>query len=210
MASTVSPNRMTLLALKRRYTISKRGLKLLKDKLEAMVKAFRDLYTEFDRERRYIEELMETFVELLNQYESETSPAVRDRIRSMQLFQVEYELSTRMVFNIKVPFLDVSLKRMDIPDLYLQTGPAFYKALSVYEELFPHLLKLASLRNALHMMSVEIEKTRRRSNALEYNVVPELERTIKWVQQYLDEMERSQTVRIMKVKSMLEKERGNA
>jgi len=59
-------------------------------------------------------------------------------------------------------------------------------------------------------MSVEIEKTRRRSNALEYNVVPELERTIKWVQQYLDEMERSQTVRIMKVKSMLEKERGNA
>jgi len=60
------------------------------------------------------------------------------------------------------------------------------------------------------MMSVEIEKTRRRSNALEYNVVPELERTIKWVQQYLDEMERSQTVRIMKVKSMLEKERGNA
>jgi V/A-type H+-transporting ATPase subunit D len=59
------------------------------------------------------------------------------------------------------------------------------------------------------MMSVEIEKTRRRSNALEYNVVPELERTIKWVQQYLDEMERSQTVRIMKVKSMLEKERGN-
>jgi len=47
MASTVSPNRMTLLALKRRYTISKRGLKLLKDKLEAMVKAFRDLYTEF-------------------------------------------------------------------------------------------------------------------------------------------------------------------
>jgi len=57
---------------------------------------------------------------------------------------------------------------------------------------------------------VEIEKTRRRSNALEYNVVPELERTIKWVQQYLDEMERSQTVRIMKVKSMLEKERGNA
>jgi len=180
MASTVSPNRMTLLALKRRYTISKRGLKLLKDKLEA-----------FDRERRYIEELMEAFVELLNQYESETSP----------------ELSTRMVFNIKVPFLDVSLKRMDIPDLYLQTGPAFYKALSVYEELLPHLLKLASLRNALHMMSV---KTRRRSNALEYNVVPELERTIKWVQQYLDEMERSQTVRIMKVKSMLEKERGNA
>jgi len=175
-----------------------------------MVKAFRDLYTEFDRERRYIEELMEAFVELLNQYESETSPAVRDRIRSMQLFQVEYELSTRMVFNIKVPFLDVSLKRMDIPDLYLQTGPAFYKALSVYEELLPHLLKLASLRNALHMMSVEIEKTRRRSNALEYNVVPELERTIKWVQQYLDEMERSQTVRIMKVKSMLEKERGNA
>jgi len=153
---------------------------------------------------------MEAFVELLNQYESETSPAVRDRIRSMQLFQVEYELSTRMVFNIKVPFLDVSLKRMDIPDLYLQTGPAFYKALSVYEELLPHLLKLASLRNALHMMSVEIEKTRRRSNALEYNVVPELERTIKWVQQYLDEMERSQTVRIMKVKSMLEKERGNA
>jgi len=158
MASTVSPNRMTLLALKRRYTISKRGLKLLKDKLEAMVKAFRDLYTEFDRERRYIEELMATFVELLNQYESETSPAVRDRIRSMQLFQVEYELSTRMVFNIKVPFLDVSLKRMEIPDLYLQTGPAFYKALSVYEELLPHLLKLASLRNALHMMSVEIEK----------------------------------------------------
>jgi len=103
-------------------------------------------------------------------------PAVRDRIRSMQLFQVEYELSTRMVFNIKVPFLDVSLKRMDIPDLYLQTGPAFYKALSVYEELLPHLLKLASLRNALHMMSVEIEKTRRRSNALEYNVVPELEK----------------------------------
>jgi len=48
-----------------------------------MVKAFRDLYTEFDRERRYIEELMEAFVELLNQYESETSPAVRDRIRSM-------------------------------------------------------------------------------------------------------------------------------
>ncbi|HHY43480.1 MAG TPA: V-type ATP synthase subunit D, partial [Coprothermobacter sp.] len=70
-------------------------------------------------------------------------------------------------------------------------------------------LKLASLRNALHMMSVEIEKTRRRSNALEYNVVPQLERDIKWVQQYLDEMERSQTVRIMKVKSMLEKERGN-
>jgi len=54
MASTVSPNRMTLLALKRRYTISKRGFKLLKDKLEVMVKAFRDLYQEFDRERRYI------------------------------------------------------------------------------------------------------------------------------------------------------------
>jgi len=60
----------------------------------------------------------------------------------MQLFQVEYELSTRMVFNIKVPFLDVSLKRW-IYRLVFADSPAFYKALSVYEELLPHLLKLA-------------------------------------------------------------------
>jgi V/A-type H+-transporting ATPase subunit D len=125
----------------------------------------------------------------------------------MRLFELNYQLSTRTVFNIKVPFLNVEISQREMPDLYLQTGSAFYKALDLYEQLLPHLLKLASLRNALYVMSEEIEKTRRRSNALEYNVVPQLEESIKWVQQYLDEMERSQTVRIMKVKSMLEKER---
>lgn len=209
MISNVSPNRMTLLALKRRYTMSKRGLKLLKDKLEAMVKAFRDLYMEFDRERRFIEELMEPFLNLVNEFEAETSPEVREKIRQMKLFDLDYELSTRTVFNIKVPFLNVTAEKREVPDLYLQTGSAFYRALEVYKNLLPHLLKLASLRNALLVMSAEIEKTRRRSNALEYNVVPQLEETIKWVQQYLDEMERSQTVRIMKVKNILEKERGN-
>jgi V/A-type H+-transporting ATPase subunit D len=189
--------------------MSKRGLKLLKDKLEAMVKAFRDLYMEFDRERRFIEELMEPFLNLVNEFEAETSPEVREKIRQMKLFDLDYELSTRTVFNIKVPFLNVTAEKREVPDLYLQTGSAFYRALEVYKNLLPHLLKLASLRNALLVMSAEIEKTRRRSNALEYNVVPQLEETIKWVQQYLDEMERSQTVRIMKVKNILEKERGN-
>ncbi|NPV88582.1 V-type ATP synthase subunit D [Coprothermobacteraceae bacterium] len=203
----VSPNRMTLLRIKKRYAVSKRGLKLLKDKLEAMVKAFRDLYEEFERERRYIEDLMSEFNDAVDLYQAETSPLVREQLGQTRLFDVSYRLNTRTVFNIRVPFLEVELKPLPQPDLTLQTGPSFQRAISVYQELLPHLLKLGSLENALYLMSAEIEKTRRRSNALEYTLVPQLEMTLKWVQQYLDEMERSQTVRLMKIKNILEKAR---
>jgi V/A-type H+-transporting ATPase subunit D len=117
---------------------------------------------------------------------------------------IDIDMTMRNVMSIPVPELD--LKGFTIQSSYstINTNTDFDRASESLRDIFPVLLKLAALEDALLRMTEEIEKTRRRVNALEYVLIPNLKVTVKAISNKLDESDRSDRARLMKIKDMLQ------
>ncbi len=198
----VNPTRMELKKLKARLATATRGHKLLKDKSDEMVRRFSLIIRENKRLRDEVEkELSET----LRQFSVARSvtPAYRaETAFAMPSVAVRAECQTESVMGVEIP--DVKLvneKRSDgLPYAFPEiTGEADFSVARA-SALLPKMVELAKTEKTVRMLAAEIERNKRRVNALEYVMIPQLEETIKYIKSKLDENERAAVIRLMKVK----------
>ncbi len=200
----VNPNRMELLKLRRRTAIARRGHKLLKDKLDELMKQFLGLVRESGNLRDEVEVKLAEAYTVFSIARSEVMTEEVEEALAVSCASLELEVRDESIMGVKVPHFEVDLRGSY--DCYgLATTPmAFDAALQHYRELIPMLVSLAEVENNVRLLAVEIEKTRRRVNALEYVLIPSLEETVTYITMKLDEMERSYRTQLMKIKSMQE------
>ncbi len=203
MPIKVNPNRMELLKLKRRTVIAKRGHKLLKDKLDELMKQFLNLVKKNRVLREELESKLAQSYLLFALARSEVAVEIIEEALLYSHAQAGVEITTKSLMGVVVPKME--LIQEGTFDCYsLGTTPALLdEALQSFNEALPLMVELASLEKAVELLAVEIEKTRRRVNALEYVLIPQLEETITFVTMKLDEMERSYRTQLMVIKEMV-------
>lgn len=203
MKIRVNPTRMQLLRLKKRLVMARRGHKLLKDKLEGLVQAFMELVEEYAKLRDAVDaDLPSTLALFMLASGVSGEEAVTAALEEIDT-RLEVEITGRSVMSVAYP--EVEMKGFELRPSYstLSTSTDFDLACSSLRNIFPTLLDLASKEEAVVRMADEIEKTRRRVNALEYVMIPSLASTIKEITSKLEEAERSNRARLMKVKDMI-------
>ena len=207
---TVNPTRMELTRLKGKLRTAQRGHKLLKDKRDELMKQFLDTVREVRSLRAEVE------AELMRVHGSFT---VASALMSAQALEqalmypkqsVELTMTFRNVMSVNVPIYDFQTKTKSESDIYpygfAATSGELDGAVEALGRVFHKMLKLAQIEKAAQLMAEEIEKTRRRVNALEYVKIPEMQESIKYITMKLDENERANTIRLMKVKDMVLKD----
>ena len=200
----VNPNRMELLKLRKRGETARRGHKLLKDKLDELLKEFMARIAENRRLRAEVERVLFAAYGLLAIARAEAGgPVVAQALLAGAPAEM-IEVDERNVMSVKVP--EVRLGTVPTPEGYsLATTPAVLdEALEGLSAVVPKMVELAAREKAIELLAAEIETTHRRVNALEYVLIPQLEGAIREIRMKLDEAERSERTRLMKVKDMLE------
>jgi V/A-type H+-transporting ATPase subunit D len=201
-----NPNRMQLLRLRRRLVLARRGHKLLKDKQEELMRRFlglvhhvRSLRAEAEAE---LARAHRAFVSA--RFEMDGSAMEAALAFSMRL--VDVRADREQVMNLKIPKF-----RMEFPEHaelgygHLETTADLDRALAMYAGVLPKLVRLAEVEKAVQLIAVELEKTRRRVNALEHILIPSLEETIRFISDRLSELERANATQLMKVKEIVRK-----
>ena len=211
MAVTVTnPTRMELTRLKGKLKAAQRGHKLLKDKRDELMKQFLDTVREVRTLRAQVEE------ELMRVHSSFTvaSALMSGKALEQALMYpkqgVELDMTFRNVMSVNVPIYHYKTRTDDAGDIFpygfAATSGELDGAVAALGEVFQSMLQLAQIEKTAQLMAEEIEKTRRRVNALEYVVIPQTEEAIRYISMKLDENDRATTTRLMKVKDMLLKE----
>lgn len=214
MAGTqVNPTRMELTRLKRKLFTARRGHKLLKDKRDELMRQFLEIV----RENKTLRETVEAGIRSANQDFVLARAGMSNEAVNVALMEpkqeVFLEIEDRNVMSVEIPVFQVKTRTADPNDIY-SYGLAFTSgdldsAVKSLADLLPEMLKLAEREKSCQLLAAEIEKTRRRVNALEHVLIPEMAESIKYITMKLDENERSNQIRLMKVKDMmLEKAHG--
>ncbi len=192
----VNPTRMELSNLKKQLQLSVRGHKLLKDKQDELVKYFIQLV----REAKTLREVLETeYPDILQKTVSEKGAfSEKDWMDSTVYFSGDREasLETRNKMGVVVPIYTALPGGTDIP---LSLSPGLEESRQKMEELFPRFMELASLEKQCAVVALDIEKTRRRVNALEYMTIPNLQETIRFIKMRLEDSERERITRLIKM-----------
>lgn len=203
----VNPTRMELTRLKKSLSTALRGHKLLKDKRDELMRRFLDIV----RENKLLRESVEEKLKKANQYMSVAGAVMqREALVSALLMPkqgVELKVGERNVMSVNIPTFEVKTKTDSVTDIYsygfVNTGADLDKAVLLLSEALSDMLRLAECEKSAQMLASEIEKTRRRVNALEYVMIPNYQDTIKYISMKLDEADRSNTTRLLKVKDMV-------
>lgn len=209
-AVNVNPTRQELTRLKNRLRTSVRGHKLLKDKRDELMKQFLEVV----RENRALRTRVEAAL-----MAAHSSFTVASALMSTEMLQqsllypkqsVELTMDFKNVMSVNVPEYHFQTRDAQPGDVYpygfAATSGALDDAVDALSGVFQDMLRLAEMEKTAQLLAEEIEKTRRRVNALEYVKIPQMEEAIKYISMKLDENERSATIRLMKVKDMLLKE----
>lgn len=203
----VNPTRMELSRLKKRLFTAIRGHKLLKDKRDELMRIFLSTV----RETKKLRESVEERIKIANAHFSVASAVMLDEVVNSALLlpkqEVTLDVKSKNIMSVDVPVYDIKTRTTDPSDIYSYGFSQTYSDLddAVYKlaEVLPDMLKLAEYEKSAKLMAAEIEKTRRRVNALEHVMIPDLRDTIKMITMKLDESERSSQTRLMKVKDMM-------
>ena len=199
-STTINPTRMELTRLKGRLKTAQRGHKLLKDKRDELMKQFMDVVRKNRALRKRVEE------GLMRAHGSFTVAAALMSPKQ----SVELEMTFQNIMSVDVPEYHFKTRSQDPGEVYpygfAQTSGELDDAVDAMSQVFQDMLKLAEIEKTSQLLAEEIEKTRRRVNALEYVKIPQMEESIKYITMKLDENERANTIRLMKVKDMLLKE----
>lgn len=207
----VNPTRMELTRLKDRLKTATRGHKLLKDKQDELMRRFIELIRENKRLREEVEKDLKEAFEAFLLASAVMSPEMLKEAIAFPKESISVDIKKKNVMSVRVPVMNFirSLENDEgsiYPYGFAQTSPELDEAISKLYSIMPKLLELAEVEKSCQLMADEIEKTRRRVNALEYRTIPELEETIRFIRMKLDENERSTIVRLMKVKDIINKE----
>ena len=208
MASAqVNPTRMELSRQKKKLVTATRGHKLLKDKRDELMRQFLELV----RENKALREKVEAGIAEANRNFVLAKAGVSDATLNAALLapkqEVFLEAGTRNVMSVNIPVFTAKTRTPDAGDIY-PYGYAFTSgdlddAVKSLSDLLPDLLRLAEIEKSCQLMAIEIEKTRRRVNALEHVMIPDAQEKIKFITMKLDENERSTQIRLMKIKDMM-------
>ena len=206
-STTINPTRMELTRLKGRLKTAQRGHKLLKDKRDELMKQFLDTVREVRALRAEVEE------ELMRVHGSFTVASALMSSEAMEqalLYpkqSVELTMTTQNIMSVNVPVYHFQTKTKSDADIYpygfASTSGELDTAVDALGKVFQKMLKLAQIEKSAQLMAEEIEKTRRRVNALEYVMIPDTQEAIRYITMKLDENDRATTTRLMKVKDML-------
>lgn len=203
----VNPTRMELSRLKKRLVTATRGHKLLKDKRDELMRQFLELVRENKKLRIEVEKKIKSADANFAYAGSVMQREVVGTALMAPKQEISLEVEYKNVMSVEVPKYKVKTKTSNPSDIYSYGFAYTYSELdeAVYSlaELLPDLLHLAECEKSAQLMASEIEKTRRRVNALEHVMIPQLQETIKMITMKLDENERSSQTRLMKVKDMM-------
>lgn len=203
----VNPTRMELTNLKRKLVTARRGHKLLKDKRDELMRQFMILV----RENKALRIKVEEGIKKANTHMAVASSVMDEKSLEVALMMPSQKMSVKTheknIMSVKVPKLETVLKTAKDGEIY-SYGYAFTScdlddAVKALSDIMPDMIRLAEIEKQCQLMATEIEKTRRRVNALEHVMIPQYESTIKYITMKLDENERSATTRLMKVKDMM-------
>jgi len=210
MAIQARATRMELLHLRKRAALARRGHKLLKDKLDELMRQFKILLSEYLGARQSLEAKLETaYREFIFARASMREESLADALRYPGAVAT-VTTSTRRVMNLTLPVFDIAMTGSYINYGMFDTTPELDRSLEVYSEVLPEVVRLAGQEKAIGILAGEIDRTRRRVNALEYILIPELVEAVAAIRLKLDEMERGNLTRLMKVKKMTEQRREAA
>ena len=203
----INPTRMELIKTKKKLAIAMRGHKLLKDKRDELMRQFLEMV----RENRRLREKVEKGIRKSNKNFVLARAGMADEVINVALMvprqEIYTEVGSRNVMSVDIPALTFKTKTPDVNDIY-SYGMAFTAsdldaAVKSLQDILPDMLDLAQYEKSCQLLAAEIEKTRRRVNALEHIMIPGMQENIKYIKMKLDENERSTQVRLMKVKDML-------
>lgn len=201
----VNPTRMELTRLKKQLVTAKRGHKLLKDKQDELIKKFIDMVKKNKELREEVERELESAFKSFTMARSQMPQEVLEESLMIPTARVSMNVSKANIMSVNVPKVEISSEEGGNIYSYgfAQTSGELDNAIGILSGMLPKMLKLSEIEKACQLMADEIEKTRRRVNALEYVMIPSLEETIKYITMKLDENERGNITRLMKIKEMV-------
>ena len=225
MRLNVNPNRMELSKLKKRLSAAVRGHKLLKDKQDELMRRFIKLIRHNEQLRKQVEsELVEAYKMFALSAAVVSIPFLEEALL-IPKERITLEISTKNIMSVKVPEMqfiwqsendEVAAANSDFSEAgvgndkgslfpygFFNTSDETDRSIIQLYKILPSLLELAEVEKTANLMADEIEKTRRRVNALEYMTIPQLEETIKYIKMKLDENERGNLTRLMKIKEII-------
>jgi len=209
-STTINPTRMELTRLKGRLKTAQRGHKLLKDKRDELMKQFMDVVRENRALRKRVEDALMRAHGSFTVASALMSPEMLEQSLMCPKQSVELDMTFENVMSVNVPEYHFRTKTDDPSQIYpygfAQTSGELDDAVTELSGVFQDMLKLAQIEKTSQLLAEEIEKTRRRVNALEYVKIPQMQANIKYITMKLDENERANTIRLMKVKDMILKE----
>jgi V/A-type H+-transporting ATPase subunit D len=203
MILDVNPTRMELLRLKKKLAISKRGHKLLKDKLDELMRLLLALLKEAEEMYQVLDANMHQMHKSLALGEYSSFPEAMHSALSYSGSQFAVKSELKSLLNIKIPTFQVSYQAMQRSYGFAQTSLSADLALEILENNIQILVDMAAKEKSILLITSEIEKTRRRVNALEYILIPNIQETIKFISLRMAELERNNRAQLMRIKDSL-------
>ena len=206
-SKTITPTRMVLNQLKGRLKTAARGHKLLKDKRDELMRQFMDVIRLNKELRTRVEAGLTEAFGALTVASAVMSPELLEQALMYPRQSVELSVKYKNIMSVNVPQYSFSTKTADAGEIYpygfAQTSGELDVAMQAISSVFEDMLELARVEKTMQLLAEEIEKTRRRVNALEYVMIPEMQENIRYITMKLAENENSTKVRLMKVKDMV-------
>ena len=206
----VNPTRMVMSKLKGQLKVAIKGHKLMKDKRDELMRIFLELAREIKALREEVEPMLEEVYGSFSVARAVMTPEMLEEALMYPKQSVKLVAEEKNVMSIDVPSFDFEQENTQTGSVYpygfATTSGELDKSIEKLSFLFPKLLQLAGMEKEAMLIADEIEKTRRRVNALEYVKIPNYKETIKYIKMKLDENERGNQTRLMKVKDMMLKE----
>ncbi|MDL2300301.1 V-type ATP synthase subunit D [Clostridiaceae bacterium OttesenSCG-928-D20] len=210
---TYTPTRMVLNQLKTRLKTASRGHKLLKDKRDELMRQFMEIVKRNKELRIKVEEGLTEAFSALTVASAIMSPEMLEQALLYPRQSVELGAGVKNIMSVNVPVYDFKTQSQNAGDIYpygfAQTSGELDTAIAKLSEVFEDMLELAEVEKTMQLLAEEIEKTRRRVNALEYVMIPDFQTNIKYISMKLEENDLSTKVRLMKVKDMVLKKAHN-
>jgi len=200
MKLSVNPNRMELMRLRKRLVLAERGHKLLKDKLEEIMRRFLEIMRQlYDLQEGVNKKLNKAFLSFALARARNSKKEMEELLPEGELF---LDVKREKILNLVVPKFEIKEMKVSDYDL-LNTEGELDIGLNKIQELLKDLMEMSSLWKAVELLSREIEVTRRRVNALEHILIPSIKETISYISGRLEEIERSYQVQLMRIKEIV-------
>lgn len=203
----VKPTRMELLKLKKRMKLAERGHKLLKEKRDALVSEFMIVIKQYKDAKSDVEKKIKDAFYDLSISEVLIGSQELDQISRITLRDINFNVKTKNIMGVQVPIMktDNVVRRMSERGYgFLSTNGKIDDTARGFEETLIAIVRLAEVEESVRGIAEEVEKTKRRVNALEYIVVPRLQATIKHIEMRMEEIERESFLRLKKIKASLQ------